>query len=298
MTPEDLGRLWGVLRSQLAVLSVQNIRTTAGAVGFDVSQVPATSEAKSGMGSRAEVLPGLDSLFNSMTADVKALVLSALGGRLLGNDETAAQTRVLLAEQGFGVVGDRIEVDLRSDADIDHLTAVLNRRAFDADLPKELAVAGDSGEPLALLVFDVDKFKSVNDEHGGHATGDEALAAIAETSATCSRGTGVAYRLGGDEFAIILPNHTTQEAVAAAERIRRRVNENRLTSRNLKLSLSIGVAEFPVHARDVAGLKDSADRAAYDAKNLGRNLVRVFGEPPPTAPVPRPRSTGAGTTRA
>jgi diguanylate cyclase (GGDEF)-like protein len=182
---------------------------------------------------------------------------------------------------------DPSEIVIRPDAETDHLTKLPNRRAFDSDFPRLLSAAVERVEPLALLMFDIDKFKNVNDEHGGHATGDEALVAIAEIAARCTSRKGSCYRMAGDEFAVILPNHTTQEALAVGERIRGSVNTARVTSHKLTLSLSIGVAECPAHAKDAASLKESADKAAYDAKDLGRNLVRVFGEPPPVAAGPR-----------
>lgn len=172
-------------------------------------------------------------------------------------------------------------------ADLDTLVPLKNRRGFEADLAKALSKASESSEPVALLAFDIDKFKSVNDNHGGHATGDEALVGVAQITAAIVRGKGTAYRFGGDEFTVLLPNHSRNEAIAVAERIRGAVNGRPMTSRNLTLSVSVGVAVFSEHASDIATLKKAADDAAYDAKNLGRNLVRAFGEPPPTASGPR-----------
>lgn len=168
----------------------------------------------------------------------------------------------------------------------DELTGIRNVRAFNEALESLLVSSAEGGVPLCLVLFDIDKFKSVNDDHGGHATGDEALVAVASIAAKCSSGKGTVFRLGGDEFGILLPNHVAEEGAAVAERIRRAINGAPLTSRNLTLSVSMGVAEFPTHA-DAAGLRQAADKAAYDSKNRGRNLVRVFGEPPPAKPGPR-----------
>jgi diguanylate cyclase len=170
-------------------------------------------------------------------------------------------------------------------ARMDALVPLPGRRAYDADLADAVAAASAADEPLSLIAFDIDEFKSVNDDHGGHATGDEALIAVARIADACVRGKGTAYRLSGDEFVVILPNYTAEEALAVAERIRRTVNERRLTSRDLTLGVSVGVAELPTHAADVAALKKAADAAAYAAKRLGRNLVRVADEPIPPAPA-------------
>ena len=282
---DRLGRLWGVLRAALAMLSVQHIRTTAGAAGFEVSKVPSTSESRTGMGSRNEVLPGLDRIFEALSTATKARVLVALSTRLLENPETAEQTQRLVEEQGFGIANGSVVLEAsRSDADVDHHTGLLSRRAFDADLPDAIAEAEASGQPVALVTFDIDHFKNVNDDHGGHATGDEALVGVAKLSKLCVGGKGRAYRLGGDEFALILPNHSTNEAVAVAERLRSTVEHTPLTSHVLRLSLSIGVAEYPTHGDTIKLVSERADAAVYDAKRLGRNLVRAYGEPAPEVP--------------
>lgn len=96
------------------------------------------------------------------------------------------------------------------------------------------------------------------------------------------------YRIGGDEFAVVLPNHTRNEAVAVAERLRREVNATPHTAHSLTLSVSLGIAAFPDDGIDLPSLRKSADLAAYDAKNLGRNLVRFFGEQAPKAATREP----------
>jgi diguanylate cyclase (GGDEF)-like protein len=164
---------------------------------------------------------------------------------------------------------------------IDALVALGNRRAFDMSISELLVAAGVAQEPLALLRIDIDNFKAVNDQHGGHAVGDEALVAIARILESSVRGKGTAYRISGDEFAMLLPNHTVNEALAVGERARRSVNEQPLTSRSLNISVSIGVAVQPDHGTHPASLSQAADTACYDAKQLGRNLVRIYGEPPP-----------------
>jgi|SRR5687768_1451063 len=166
-------------------------------------------------------------------------------------------------------------VDLAS---IDELVKLKNRRGFNEDCSRLFAQATATSAPLALVRIDVDHFKRVNDEHGGHAVGDEALIAIAQVLATCVRGKGEAYRVGGDEFAIVLPNHTTPEAVAVTERVREAVHARPITSRALTVSVSAGVAVYPDHAADAATLEIAADTAAYDAKRRGRNLVSASGQ--------------------
>ena len=163
---------------------------------------------------------------------------------------------------------------------LDTLVPLGNRRAFEKEVSEALSLAEKSGDPVSLVRADVDHFKQVNDL-GGHSLGDEALLEIAHTLEACVRSKGTAYRVSGDEFTVLLPNHTEQEAIAVAERIRVAVNAREMTSRSLTLSLSLGVALFPAHARTLAELDQAAHTAAIEAKNLGRDLVRVFGEPKP-----------------
>jgi diguanylate cyclase (GGDEF)-like protein len=138
--------------------------------------------------------------------------------------------------------------------------------------------------PLSMVLFDIDRFKNVNDApDNGHATGDEALKSIAAVAQACVTGKGSAFRFGGDEFMLLLPNHTVEEGIAVAERLRRTVAASPRTSKSLSLTLSVGVAQWPEHGDDFDGLYKAADRALYDAKNRGRNLVRYYGEPEPAA---------------
>lgn len=182
------------------------------------------------------------------------------------------------------------------EARLDPLVALRNRRAFDEDLPRVMGEAKKDQSPVALVQIDVDQFKQINDQGGGHAIGDEALKQIASIAESCAKGKGNAYRVGGDEFALLLPNHSINEAVSVAERFRSAVAEKPLTSKSLRVTASVGIAVSPEHGNDPASLQKHADEAAYDSKKLGRNLVRVFGEPAQVAPVrqPQPRQPESG----
>jgi diguanylate cyclase (GGDEF)-like protein len=170
------------------------------------------------------------------------------------------------------------------EAFLDSLVPLQNRRGLESEFG---AQGKDPVEPLCLVLFDIDHFKDVNDKHGGHATGDEALVSIANTALACVRGKGQAFRLGGDEFVLLLPNHMLQEGLAVAERFRCEVNSSPRTARQLTLSVSVGLAQYPDHADDLDALLKAADAALYDAKNRNRNVVRYFGEPEPRTPAPR-----------
>lgn len=162
----------------------------------------------------------------------------------------------------------------------DGLTKLLRREVLDAELPIRFADAESTGNPLSLIMLDIDKFKAVNDTHG-HAKGDEVLKDVARCVEMTVAGKGVAYRYGGEEITIVLPNHDAQEAAAVAERLRTALQA--LKPGGLSMTASLGVASFPLHVSTQEELLARADKALYAAKDGGRNLVRVHGDGEPQA---------------
>lgn len=119
--------------------------------------------------------------------------------------------------------------------------------------------------------------RKVNDT-SGHQAGDAVLTELARRLKKTVSGKGFAYRYGGEEFAVILPNHTTDEALAVAERVRRSVEGEAVGG--LSVTSSYGVALVPAHASTIEQWLKKADEALYDAKHLGRNLVCPVGRTP------------------
>jgi diguanylate cyclase (GGDEF)-like protein len=170
--------------------------------------------------------------------------------------------------------------------EVDDRLPLYRRGVLDRDLPAHIATAVQSKEPLALVMVDVDRFKPINDQHG-HLVGDEILEFVATTIKLCTGAKGTCYRYGGDEMCLVLPNHTSDEALALAERIRKQVENAAAGTLRLKVTASFGVAEYPTHAATTYELLKMADDALYEAKELGRNYVRVSGEPKPAATAPQ-----------
>ncbi len=160
----------------------------------------------------------------------------------------------------------------------DSLTGVGNRRMLDETLDEEWRRATRLGTPLALLLVDVDLFKPFNDLEG-HLAGDACLKTIATTLAeTCRRAGDFVARFGGEEFALLLPGASRDDAKAAAEKVRRCVQELALAHRASTVApvvtVSVGVAwSEPVPGRTVVELLHAADGALYRAKHGGRNRV-------------------------
>jgi diguanylate cyclase (GGDEF)-like protein len=161
---------------------------------------------------------------------------------------------------------------LRRMAERDGLTGLANRRHFDEAYPRTLAAGLERGEALALVVFDVDHLKPVNDRHG-HLAGDDALRGVAETVRGRLRACDLAARYGGDEFALVLPRASGAAAAELAEALRRAVEARGFgPAADLHVTLSLGVAEArPGDSPE--GLLARADGALYDAKRRGRNRV-------------------------
>jgi diguanylate cyclase len=158
----------------------------------------------------------------------------------------------------------------------DALTRIYNRRYFDQAIENEFGRAVRTGEPLSLIMGDLDHFKVINDTHG-HRAGDECLKAMAGVlKVPVIRSTDVAARYGGEEFAVILPATDQDSAVQVAERIRLAVEELDIVyaDRPIPLRLSLGVAGWiPQTGEQVIALIHAADTALYQAKENGRNQV-------------------------
>jgi diguanylate cyclase (GGDEF)-like protein len=162
---------------------------------------------------------------------------------------------------------------LRSEADLDHLTGLANRRRFRVALNREVERWRRYGVPCALLLLDIDHMKAINDRFG-HPTGDSVIRQIASVLTKVLRDNDTAARLGGEEFALLLASIDGDKAAAAAERLRGILAEQ-TTPEVGNFTVSIGVAACPAHATTERALYAASDQALYVAKNEGRNRVAV-----------------------
>jgi diguanylate cyclase (GGDEF)-like protein/PAS domain S-box-containing protein len=191
--------------------------------------------------------------------------------------EIAQQHAISVAEQTALVLGNlRLRQRLEDQAVHDSLTGLYNRRFFEETFRREHHRAARNGESLALILMDVDRLKTFNDDHG-HAAGDEVLRASASVMASAIRREDAACRIGGDEFVILLPNASADEAMDKAEEIRAEIGRLNL-SRGERLlepvTLSVGVAVFPEDGLQIEDLMAAADEALHQAKETGRNQVK------------------------
>lgn len=169
----------------------------------------------------------------------------------------------------------QVETELRRWATTDALTSLPNRRHFLETAEAELARAKRYQRPLTVLVFDVDHFKSINDQHG-HAMGDEALRQLSAVTVGVLRSTDMAGRLGGEEFGVLLPETPADGGAEFAERLRLAIAAAELHAGDvpIPMTVSIGVAEL-LSTDDLNILLARADQALYRAKTLGRNRTEL-----------------------
>jgi diguanylate cyclase (GGDEF)-like protein len=170
----------------------------------------------------------------------------------------------------------RLIKDLENLATTDGLTRLYNRRTFLERAEAEFERSRRYRRPLSVLMLDVDHFKAVNDNHG-HETGDRVLRILAQTSRESLRQLDVIGRYGGEEFVAFLPETSSATALDVAERLRQSVEGLVVPSqhRDIRVTISIGVATVKDKTADLAALIDAADEALYEAKQQGRNKIIV-----------------------
>jgi diguanylate cyclase len=171
---------------------------------------------------------------------------------------------------------------VRTESLTDPLTSLANRKYFDMALDKAIADAVTKGEPMSLMLTDIDHFKNFNDTFG-HLTGDQVLRLVALSVKQNVKGQDLAARYGGEEFAVVLPDTVLRSAITVAEHIRRAVMTKELMKRSTgehlgRVTVSIGLASM--RPGDTAQtLIERADKCLYAAKRNGRNRVICEADP-------------------
>jgi diguanylate cyclase (GGDEF)-like protein len=250
-----------LVRNPLAELTQAAVAVAPGAVGR-IDMQPATRRAVAGT-----EFETLRDAFNALVERIEAnrLRFAQLSGQL--EEQVAARTRELqAANERLGAL-----------AATDPLTLLANRRGFESFAAIVLAQAARSREPVALVSFDIDRFKAVNDAHG-HEAGDRVLQALADALRTGSRTADVAARLGGDEFVLLLPKTGAAEAAEVAERVRAGFTAQPVmlaSGREIRATVSAGLAVSADGTASLAELLAQADGALYEAKRAGRDQVRA-----------------------
>ncbi|HEX3660806.1 MAG TPA: diguanylate cyclase [Acidobacteriaceae bacterium] len=198
---------------------------------------------------------------------------------------TWLNVQVVKLDNGIAVTSrDVTEHRRRSDhvhylAHHDHLTGLANRTLLDQRLRQAIRRAAEDRQNVAVFLLDIDDFKQINDSLG-HIDGDRLLATIGQRLLTSVRDSDTVARLGGDEFVIVMPDFHMLEDVRHCGRqiIRNAAQPIRVGERELRLTLSVGVAIYPEGGATVEELLRNADAAMYSVKDSGRNSLCVFDD--------------------
>jgi diguanylate cyclase (GGDEF)-like protein len=198
-------------------------------------------------------------------------------------DEAVNEIEALALRAGPAIENARRFREARHQADLDALTGLHNRRYFHETLARETARAQRYNRRLALIVFDLDDFKAINDRIG-HLTGDAVLAEVADRVRDVVRHADIACRVGGDEFGVILPESTLSDAEQLYRRIQAAVSSRPIAHAG-QLLLSAGIAELRAHDDPVVFFQ-RADDALYRAKEGGKGRVASESAGIGAAPLP------------
>jgi len=193
-----------------------------------------------------------------------------------------AQKKVAYAELVIHDIARHIAIAIKTPslhdrATIDGLTGLYSRRHFENQLRAHTNLARRYGKMLSLIMIDIDHFKEVNDQHG-HLAGDVVLNAVATAVKANVRDCDSVYRYGGEEFTVILPETSAVQSQAIAERLRRTISDTVFTAgtNQIRVTLSLGVAEFDSTSRSHEDIVARADQALYASKKEGRNRTCVW----------------------
>lgn len=232
------------------------------------------------------VLPGRrDAMLGGILAAISILAVTAVtghGGLTLGNIAVLAALGILISM----TTATKFEAALRRawqheqaavrEARTDSLTGLVNRRRFSEAAAAEWGRSIRYGRPSSLILFDLDRFKQINDEQG-HAAGDAVLKKVAEVCQFEIRDFDLIARIGGEEFAVLLPETSAEAALGLAERLRRCIERLEVKSGGgvLRPTASFGVAPLTLEGHDWTEALHLADGALYRAKENGRNRVET-----------------------
>ncbi|HOW84939.1 MAG TPA: diguanylate cyclase [Candidatus Aminicenantes bacterium] len=263
-----IGETYPLSGSRLCNMAAQRLRPLIGVInGPDDILLPLgpDAEAHSFLGVpvviRDQVI-GLIALYNT--------------GRRPFNEENAAVAEAFAGQVAIAMDNSRRVELMERQAITDELTGLYNRRAFALAGDKEVSRARRYGRPLALIFFDIDHFKNVNDSHG-HLIGDHVLRVLTELVTRTTRATDIVCRYGGEEFIVLMPEADRDEALAMAERLRLEISRMTVVTAGGTLSLTVSLGVAALRRNEDESLEDliaRADRAMYQAKAAGRNTVR------------------------
>jgi len=261
------------------------IDTVGSRVADEIKQVVAMIDAAAGSATNysESLASATEKLSRTEDRETLRVVIESLfeSAKAMELDNKKLEARLSASKQEIQQLQENLAV-VRTESLTDPLTTLSNRKFFDTALEKAIVEAKAKGEPLSLMLSDIDHFKAFNDNFG-HLTGDQVLRLVAVSVKQNVKGQDIAARYGGEEFAVALPNTVLRSALTVADQIRRAVMTKELmkrsTGENLgRVTISIGVAIL--RPGDTSqSLIERADNCLYAAKRNGRNRVICETDP-------------------
>ncbi len=277
LTEADLEQIYDTYLSQIKT-SDRIDKVGARLIGEIDDVMTLISEARGMSASYDNSLSGAaDKLSTANSRDqVKVIVESlAKSTREMRDTNKALEDRLALSKTEISNLQQNLEA-IRAESLTDPLTGLGNRKYFDRSIDSAVKNALAGGEPLSLLMFDIDHFKSFNDSYG-HLTGDQVLRLVGMSLKQNIKGQDITARYGGEEFAVVLPNTALRQALTVADHIRRAVMSKELKKKSTgeilgRVTISVGVSILRP-GDDTDSLIERADACLYAAKRNGRNRV-------------------------
>ena len=283
LTEADLERVYSSYLSPIRI--TDRIDNVGSRVADEIGQVMAMIDAAAGSASNySESLAGMSQKISStkdregLRTIVESLVQTTNEMQQTNN---SLEEKLSASKQEINQLQENLEV-VRTESLTDPMTGLANRKFFDEALAKAITETATHGEPLSLMMVDIDHFKTFNDTYG-HLTGDQVLRLVATSLKQNVKGQDVAARYGGEEFAVVLPSTQLRSALTVADHIRRAAMSKELMKRSTgqhlgRITVSVGVATL--HKGDtVQSLIERADACLYAAKRNGRNRVICETDP-------------------
>ena len=193
--------------------------------------------------------------------------------RVLNNINSDSMKKCMELSKVIGIIIEKYK--LRLSASIDKLTGTLTRKYLEEALDEQIEVASQTGSEFSLIMYDLDHFKMINDKFG-HRTGDYVLKRVCDVVMSNLRETDIVGRYGGEEFIVILPDTDICDAELVAEKLRNKIEEEKILDNRRDVTVSLGVTSYPLHGEWQDELVERVDQALYVAKQQGRNRYDIW----------------------
>lgn len=193
--------------------------------------------------------------------------------RVLNNINKDSLKKCMELSKVIGIIIEKYK--LRLSASIDKLTGTLTRKYLEEALDEQIEVASQTGSKFSLIMYDLDHFKMINDKFG-HRTGDYALKRVCDVVINNLRETDIVGRYGGEEFIVILPDTGIEDAELVAEKLRKKIEQEKILDNRRDVTVSLGVTAYPLHGEWQDELVERVDQALYVAKQQGRNRYAIW----------------------